>query len=50
METFLQLLVTGNMVGAIYALMALGIVMIYKATKVFNFAQAWMVILGAYFF
>lgn len=38
------------MVGAIYALMALGIVMIYKATKVFNFAQAWMIILGAYFF
>jgi branched-chain amino acid transport system permease protein len=31
-----------------YTLIALGIVIIYKSTKVFNFAQGWMVTLGAF--
>jgi branched-chain amino acid transport system permease protein len=31
-----------------YTLTALGIVIIYKSTRVFNFAQGWMVTLGAF--
>ena len=36
----LQALVVGLVTGAIYGLMALGIVLIYKGSKVLNFAQA----------
>jgi branched-chain amino acid transport system permease protein len=35
--------------GGIYALTALGFVIIYRATRVFNFAQGTMMALGAYF-
>lgn len=45
---FLQLLVTGLVVGSIYALVALGFVLIYKATSVLNFAQGELLMLGAY--
>jgi len=45
---FLQFIVGGLFLGGIYALIALGIVLIYKSTKVFNFAQGWMVTLGAF--
>jgi branched-chain amino acid transport system permease protein len=45
---FLQFIVGGLFLGGIYALIALGIVIIYKSTKVFNFAQGWMVTLGAF--
>lgn len=34
--------------GGIYSLIALGIVTIYKSTRVFNIAQGWMVTLGAF--
>jgi branched-chain amino acid transport system permease protein len=34
--TFAQLTVNGIAVGAIYALVALGLVLIYKATEVLN--------------
>jgi branched-chain amino acid transport system permease protein len=46
---FLQLLVAGVAVGALYALVALGFVIIYKATGVINFAQGALLLLGAYF-
>jgi branched-chain amino acid transport system permease protein len=46
---FLQLLVAGIAVGALYALVALGFVIIYKATGVINFAQGALLLLGAYF-
>jgi branched-chain amino acid transport system permease protein len=46
---FLQLLVAGVAVGALYALVALGFVVIYKATGVINFAQGALLLLGAYF-
>ena len=36
---FAQLVVTGLVVGSVYALVALGFVLIYKATSVINFAQ-----------
>ena len=50
MKEFLQLLVAGIAIGALYALVALGFVIIYKATGVINFAQGALVLLGAYFF
>ena len=50
MSDFLQLLVAGIAIGALYALVALGFVIIYKATGVINFAQGALVLLGAYFF
>jgi branched-chain amino acid transport system permease protein len=46
---FVQLLVAGVAVGALYALVALGFVIIYKATGVINFAQGALLLLGAYF-
>ena len=49
MEQFGQLLVGGMALGARYALVALGFVIIYKATGVINFAQGGLLALGAYF-
>ena len=44
----LQLLFTGLGVGSIYALVALGFVLIYRATNVVNFAQGDFAMLGAF--
>lgn len=48
MEYYLQLIINGLVVGSIYSLVALGFVIIFKATKVVNFAQGEMVMVGAY--
>ena len=48
MTEFIQLLFSGVATGAIYGLIALGFVVIYKATGTFNFAQGGFVLLGAY--
>jgi branched-chain amino acid transport system permease protein len=45
---FLQLVLAGTALGARYALVALGFVVIYRATGVINFAQGAFVLLGAY--
>lgn len=45
---FFQLLVTGLVVGSIYALVALGFVLIYKASDCINFAQGEFLLVGAY--
>ncbi|MGD8387869.1 MAG: branched-chain amino acid ABC transporter permease [Desulfobacteraceae bacterium] len=45
---FLQLGISGLAVGSIYSLVALGFVIIYKATDVFNFAQGELMTLGAF--
>ncbi len=45
---YLQLMINGLVVGSIYSLVALGFVIIYKATKVVNFAQGELVMVGAY--
>jgi len=45
---FLQLLFQGVALGSQYALIALGFVVIYKATGVINFAQGGFVLVGAY--
>ncbi len=45
-----MLVVSGAMNGAIYGLVALGFVLVYKASAVLNFAQGYMLLLGAYLF
>ena len=50
MDFFLQLLVSGISLGFLYGLAALGFVMIFKATRVLNFAHGEVLALGAYFF
>ncbi len=49
LQYFLQLVLSGIAVGSIYALVALGFVIIYKATGILNFAQGEMMMIGAYF-
>lgn len=48
MSDALQLLVAGLSLGAVYALICLGFVVIYRATGVINFAQGGLVVLGAF--
>ena len=48
MESVLQSLISGIVVGSIYALIALGFVLIYKSTAVINFAQGELLMFGAY--
>ncbi|MGB8385596.1 MAG: branched-chain amino acid ABC transporter permease [Dermatophilaceae bacterium] len=50
MSTFVSLTVYGLADGAILALAALGFVLIYKATRVINFAQGEFLLIGAYTF
>lgn len=47
MAFFLETLFGGLMVGMLYALVALGFVLIFKASGVFNFAQGAMVLFSA---
>ena len=48
MNTFVQLLVNGLGKGAVYALLALGFVVIFKATEVINFAHGSLALIGGY--
>jgi branched-chain amino acid transport system permease protein len=48
MDTFIQLTVTGLANGGILAIVALGFVLIYKASGVINFAQGQFLLVGAY--
>ncbi|WP_288900262.1 branched-chain amino acid ABC transporter permease [uncultured Sneathiella sp.] len=48
MIDFIRLLVAGLSLGSVYALIALGFVMVYKATGILNFAQGGLLMLGAY--
>ena len=48
MDFFLQLVITGLVVGSVYALVALGFVLIYKSSDVINFAQGEFLLVGAY--
>ncbi|MCR5860433.1 branched-chain amino acid ABC transporter permease [Mesorhizobium sp. J428] len=41
-------IITGALIGLLYALVAMGFVVIYRASKVFNFAQGELVILGGF--
>ena len=44
---FLMIVIGGLKFGAIYSLAALGIVVIYKATRIVNFAHGAFVLAGA---
>ena len=46
---FLQLLISGMAQGCIYGLIALGFVLIYKATEAVSFAQGDLMMVGAFF-
>jgi len=48
MDIFLQLLITGILVGSIYALIALGWTLIYKCSGVLNLAMGELTLIGAY--
>lgn len=48
MDTFLQLTMNGGGKGAVYALLALGFVIIFRATGVVNFAHGSLVFVGGY--
>ena len=48
MGFFLETLFGGLMVGTLYALIAIGFVLIFKASGVFNFAQGAMVLFSAW--
>ncbi len=45
---FLQLALQGLAIGSVYSLVALGFVLIYKASSVINFAQGELLMAGAY--
>lgn len=48
MSTFIELVVNGVSAGSVYALIALGFVIIFKATEVVNFAHASLLLVGGY--
>jgi branched-chain amino acid transport system permease protein len=48
MDFFLQILIGGFVIGGIYALVALGFVLIYKSSDAINFAQGEFLLVGAY--
>ena len=48
MTYFFQLLITGVAIGCVYALAALGFVLIYKSSRVINFAQGELLAIGAF--
>lgn len=47
--TFLNTIVKGLALGGVYAILALGFVIIFKATQVLNFAQGALAVVGALF-
>jgi len=49
-SAFLEYSAVGIAAGGIYALIALGIVVIFKSSRTFNFAMGEMMMLSAYFF
>jgi len=48
MDTFLQYLVSGISTGSIYALVALGLVLIYRSTRILNFAHGDLATAGTF--
>lgn len=48
MSFFLQLTLSGLAIGCVYALIALGFVIVFKSTGVLNFAQGDMMMVGAF--
>jgi len=49
-ESLLQAIVSGILTGAIYGLVAMGIVIVFRSSGVFNFAHGALILVGAFFF
>jgi branched-chain amino acid transport system permease protein len=47
-ETFIQVIISGASMGGIYALIALGIVLLYRSTRILNFAHGDIGVLGTF--
>jgi branched-chain amino acid transport system permease protein len=50
LDTLIQASLSGIALGCVYSLVALGFVLIYKATGVLNFAQGELMMVGAYIY
>ena len=48
MTQFIQFVISGLATGSVYGLVALGFVLVFKSTDVFNFAQGDLLMLGSY--
>ncbi|MBW1920496.1 MAG: branched-chain amino acid ABC transporter permease, partial [Deltaproteobacteria bacterium] len=48
MEKIIEIVFSGFYTGAIYALIALGFVLIFKSTGILNFAQGELCMIGAF--
>ncbi|MGC8873020.1 MAG: ABC transporter permease subunit, partial [Chloroflexia bacterium] len=48
MDRFLNALASGVISGSLYAIMALGLSIIYGVSRVFNFAHGVIALIGAY--
>jgi branched-chain amino acid transport system permease protein len=48
-DTFLQLTASGIALGSVYAMVALGFVLVFKSTDVLNFAHGEFLMLGSFF-
>lgn len=48
MQALIEHLVIGTAIGSVYAIIALGFILIYKGTGIFNMAQGSLMIIGAY--
>jgi branched-chain amino acid transport system permease protein len=46
---FIEILIGGIQAGSLYSLVALGLIIIFKATNILNFAYGEMVMMGGYF-
>ena len=49
-EALLQAIVSGILVGSIYALVAIGIVIIYRSSGIFNFAHGATILISGFVF
>jgi len=49
MANFLQYMISGLSMGSLYVLVALGIVLIYRSTRILNFAHGDMATMGTFF-
>ena len=48
LNEIIQVIISGISIGCVYGLVALGFVLIYKATEIINFAQGEMMMIGAF--
>jgi branched-chain amino acid transport system permease protein len=49
-DALLRAIISGILTGAIYALVAMGIVIVYRSSGIFNFAHGAIILIGAFLF